>query len=330
MASKVFHTLVDSLCCEVDCDPIFVSLRALLWCVYLSMSQVMPGQSLEVWARPTVCSEEPRCSGAAIGPGVILADFNGLEYGAEYMTLKRGDVVELRIYDEKQPGWAFGRHSDGCEGWFPAAFWEFQMFVPSPGVPGMWIVPLQTRPYNLECVVVNFVNVGMTYGRVVEKKTERLFSWCGVRNCVDHLVNMRNLRVTGVIWEQFAVGSQQGVPDDILRMCESVEYMPRFAEEIYGTRFRGADDEMTIKLAYRRNCWFLDNDNYRDWHEHICDLSVARWLRSNHQCLSMKYFFDSQTGSFDTLDGIVSTSWRATMQVGLADLLAPHATRAPL
>lgn len=28
--------------------------------------------------------------------------------------------------------------------------------------------------------------------------------------------------------------------------------------------FRSADDEMTIKCAYRRNCCIMDNDNYQD------------------------------------------------------------------
>ena len=176
------------------------------------------------------------------------------------------------------------------------------------------MVPLDARPYNLKSVVVNFVNVGMTYGQVVEKKTTAKFSWRGVRNCVEHLVNVRKLRVVGVVWEHFTAGSQSGVPDDILGMCDAVEYTPRFAEDIFGRRFRTADDEMTIKLAYRRNCWFLDNDNYKDWHENICDVNVALWLRCNHKLLSMKYFFDSQTGTFDTFDGVVSMAWRTYMQ----------------
>ena len=44
-----------------------------------------------------------------------------------------------------------------------------------------------------------------------------------------------------------------GVPDDIAKMCETIELTPR----ITGPHHRSADDEMTIQCAYRRNCRFL-------------------------------------------------------------------------
>ena len=283
--------------------------------------------------------------GSKICQGIIKADFDGSEYGSEYLRLSKGAIVELQRYDDLEPNWAFGRRADGQKGWFPTTYWEpcgsssctgsnLQRVLnqdteqlhedrtihaqnSGSAIEGSLAsalpcgkVSLDTRSYNLGCVVVNFVNVGMTYGREVKKRTSSIFSWCGVRKCVHHLVNERNFRVIGVIWYQFSAESVQGVPDDIVKMCECVQYTPRFTDEIYGERFRGADDEMTIKLAYRRNCWFLDNDNYKDWRKHIFDPNVARWLERNHKHLSMKYFFDSQTGVFDTLDGISTSFWR--------------------
>lgn len=85
------------------------------------------------------------------------------------------------------------------------------------------------------------------------------------------------------------------LPRDIRNVCESVQETPRISGEnqksfgwtckhcwlmhcigIASSRFncgdvkllRGADDEMTIKCAYHRNCCILDNDNYKESHFH--------------------------------------------------------------
>merc|ERR1712224_839539 len=69
---------------------------------------------------------------------------------------------------------------------------------------------------------------------------------------------------------------------------------------------RSADDEMTIKCAYRRNCRFLDNDNYADWRKSMRDEKVRHWLEKCQDILQMRYYFDAGLGEFDTLDGNIS------------------------
>ena len=34
----------------------------------------------------------------------------------------------------------------------------------------------------------------------------------------------------------------------------------------------------TIHAAFHRKCFFLDNDQYRDWRVKMKDLGVRRWL----------------------------------------------------
>merc|ERR1712007_413846 len=46
------------------------------------------------------------------------------------------------------------------------------------------------RPFNMQVVVVNFLNVGATYGSRVLKRNKldsMLFDYEGVRRCVEHL-----------------------------------------------------------------------------------------------------------------------------------------------
>lgn len=164
-------------------------------------------------------------------------------------------------------------------------------------------VDAEGRQFDLHHVVVNFANVGATYGEKVLRRTTRLFDYEGVRRCVRHLVG-KGFQVVGVIYENFRACDDQGrevcsVPDDIKQMCESIELTPR----ITGVHQRSADDEMTIKCAYRRNCRFLDNDNYSDWRRAMQDTRVRSWLEQCQGFLQMRYFFDTGLGTFDTLDG---------------------------
>lgn len=68
--------------------------------------------------------------------GSALADFDGREYGAEYLSLATGEPIRLRtLGKELHRGWAFGTSVSGelCtrpgdrliirEGWFPAEYW---------------------------------------------------------------------------------------------------------------------------------------------------------------------------------------------------------------
>lgn len=166
------------------------------------------------------------------------------------------------------------------------------------------------RPYDLETVVVNFANVGSSYGERVLKrdktKNQHLFDWDGVRKCVHNLTSELGLKVVGCLFENWRGPDRSGpyvtMPSDIRAMCSSVQETPKLT----GCNHRSADDEMTIKCAYLRNCRFMDNDNYRDWLERMQDEKVKKWLHSNQQLLQMRYFFDSDLGVFNTLDGNVS------------------------
>ena len=164
------------------------------------------------------------------------------------------------------------------------------------------------RPFDLKRVVVNFANVGSTYSERVLKRNKsftKLLHYEGVRRCVRHLAEKRNLRIVGVVYEDFR-GVDAGeevwkVPDDIVEMCETIELTPRLT----GQQHRSADDEMTIKCAYRRNCRFLNNDNYRDWLKSMHDDGIRNWLKSCQDFLQMRFYFDTGLGTFETLDGNV-------------------------
>ncbi|CAE8623172.1 unnamed protein product [Polarella glacialis] len=97
------------------------------------------------------------------------------------------------------------------------------------------------------------------------------------------------------------------VPPDVAAMCESIELTPRLT----GQHHRSADDEMTIKCAFRRNCQFLDNDNYQDWLKNLRDQEVRTWLTHCQEYLHMRFYFDSGLGEFDTLDGNIPQEWLA-------------------
>ena len=168
------------------------------------------------------------------------------------------------------------------------------------------------RPYDPSRVVVNFNNVGTTFGKKFMRNEVRQagrggsFHWEGVRRCVRYLNEELKLLVIGVIFENWKgtddmdkPRSVEGVPGDIWDMCEFIEETPRSA----GFHQRSADDEMTIKCAYRRNCRMLDNDNYRDWLKVLRNEQMRAWLEHSQARIHMKYYFDSGLGCFETLDG---------------------------
>lgn len=185
-------------------------------------------------------------------------------------------------------------------------------------------VDAEGRPYNLHSVVVNFANVGAFYAKKVLKREpnmgdQMLFDWEGVRRCVMYLTNKLGLKVVGVIFENFWATDNDSqhktqIPEDIRWLCESIEETPR----IVGRNHSSADDEMTIKCAYHRNCRFMDNDNYRDWKQQLRDEGCRAWLERCQDLLHMRYYFDSSIGVFETLDGNVPPG-----------LLAPNGTKIP-
>ena len=157
------------------------------------------------------------------------------------------------------------------------------------------------RPFNVKLVVINFANVGAAYGKLFNKD-KYLFNWEGVRRCVKELVS-RNFKIIGVTFQSLEAwdGDEwvHGTPQDIRSLCESIQETPR----ISATNQKSADDEVTIKCAYRRNCCILDNDNYKDWHQLLRDSKIREWYDFSRDRIHMRYFFDAQAGWFDTLDG---------------------------
>merc|ERR1712050_174910 len=79
--------------------------------------------------------------------------------------------------------------------------------------------------------------------------------------------------------------------------------MGQWSPRIHDKNHESVDDEHTIKCAYRRNCYFLDNDNYRDWVQQMKNENVRNWMRAHQSLLHMRYYFDSELGTFDLLEG---------------------------
>merc|ERR1712032_19399 len=82
-------------------------------------------------------------------------------------------------------------------------------------------------------------------------------------------------------------------------MCESVETTYQV-----GSQFR---------CAYERNCRFLSNACLLAFcHGGMCqDAAMRSWFGSYQEFLRMGYFFDTDLGSFDTLEGHLPTIVRA-------------------
>lgn len=165
------------------------------------------------------------------------------------------------------------------------------------------------RPYDLSSVIVNFANVGASYAVKVlkiESGKGRMFDWEGVRKCLLHLTQEMGLKVIGVVFENYS-GPDNGeqmhdIPPDILEMCITIEETPHAIRD--DKKHKSADDEMTIKCAYRRNCRFLDNDNYRDWLRELKNPKCRAWLQNCQDLMQMRYYFDTM-GYFETLEGNV-------------------------
>lgn len=184
------------------------------------------------------------------------------------------------------------------------------LLSPTPGMANARF-DNEGRPFDLTRVVVNFANVGMKFGSTClrRKHGDRLpmFDYEGVRRCVRHMTEKLGLICVGVIFENYRASDFGAAnpceiwkcPEDIEAMCESVELAPRLA----GQQHKSADDEMTIKCAYNRNCRFLDNDNYADWRKAMGASNIKVWLEKCQEFLQQRFYFDTGLGTFDTLDG---------------------------
>mmetsp|Transcript_139108 Transcript_139108/g.277365 ORF Transcript_139108/g.277365 Transcript_139108/m.277365 type:complete len:471 (-) Transcript_139108:31-1443(-) len=163
------------------------------------------------------------------------------------------------------------------------------------------------RVCDMEQVIVNFTSVGATYARTLHGgslKGNICFDWEGVRQCVRFLRDKLGLRVTGVVSEALHgpdMGSKASfsLPFDIRMMCQSVEE----AEDTpsLGSDSRRAASLMVAQLAYKTNCRLI-SDNTGDELQRLCDESCRTWLRSCRRLLLMRYFFNRESGTFETPD----------------------------
>lgn len=98
--------------------------------------------------------------------------------------------------------------------------------------------------------MVNFANIGATFGTQVLKRTEDLFDWDGVRRAVRHLTEAKKLKVVGVILQDFKArdfcprdsGHSQkrvSVPSDVRDLCDELVEVPRGGKG----KYKSIDDE---------------------------------------------------------------------------------------
>ena len=59
-----------------------------------------------------------------------LGDFQALEYGAEYVPLRKGTQVNVAVDVAEDQGYVYGRNEIGEEGWFPATHVELMSESP--------------------------------------------------------------------------------------------------------------------------------------------------------------------------------------------------------
>mmetsp|Transcript_14416 Transcript_14416/g.27009 ORF Transcript_14416/g.27009 Transcript_14416/m.27009 type:complete len:270 (+) Transcript_14416:84-893(+) len=109
----------------------------------LSRSDANVKKQTQMQLQETKVREEKFGMVPAHSIGHILADFNGKEYGPDYLTLASGDLVSLcPSPDLNAEGWSFGIHvKDGSSGWFPSQFW-------ASGPPRSFEPPSQSREHG--------------------------------------------------------------------------------------------------------------------------------------------------------------------------------------
>jgi len=155
--------------------------------------------------------------------------------------------------------------------------------------------------YDLQHVVVNFIDVGRAYAKTVLRKDAAdgdLFDWEGVRTCVQHLASERGLEVLGVIPKGFEgedswSNTKSGVPEDVRTFCESVEEASSSLCSVH-----------TVARAHRQNCRFVDNSSQSTPEGvELCDEECRSWLEKCRDVVQIHYTYDPDIGTFKTVEG---------------------------
>jgi len=148
-------------------------------------------------------------------------------------------------------------------------------------------------PLNLKQVVVDCANVGCRYGesfmklppkgKMVDPERHRKFHWNGVREALKHYQQM-GLVVSLVSKENWPAP----MPPDLEKYACTVPRVDGDKEN---------DDYFVLKIAYQQNCFYVTNDNFRNWKEEVEDPVMAKWFLGTKRLLHVSFVF-SNTGVF--------------------------------
>lgn len=228
------------------------------------------------------------------GMAAVLRDFESRESERE----ERGMAAVLRDFEARE-----SVHQD--ERGIAAVLRGLETLVPNGEAPVRHLGPTATqdnegRAWDLGHVVVDFTAVGKAFGRdVLGRGTESgpgdLFDYEGVRRCCRYLIEERALSITGLImrsvWEADTdIVAVPAVPEDIMAMCQHVEFVPQV--------FAGV-----AQRARGYNCRFISNTSYRDLCKAVKDAACRTWMECCHEILQVGFFFDTELGTFETLEG---------------------------
>jgi len=147
-------------------------------------------------------------------------------------------------------------------------------------------------PLNVKQVVVDCANVGCRYGEshsmrpprgeVIDKERHRKFHWNGIRNCVKHYLRL-GLIPSLVSKENWPAP----MPQDLEKYSCTVPRVDGDQEN---------DDYFVLKIAYQNNCFYVTNDNFRNWKEEVEDQMMAKWFLGTKRLLHVSYVFDNAGG----------------------------------
>lgn len=188
-------------------------------------------------------------------------------------------------------------------------------------------------PLNLKHVVIDCANVACRYGtdhsmhppagKHHDVERHKLFHWQGVREACLHYKEM-GLEISLVSKENWPAP----MPADLMEFACTVPRVDGDHEN---------DDYFVLKIAYQKNCFYVTNDNFRNWKEEVEDEQMAIWFLSTKKLLHVSYIFTGE-GKFiprrdaklcwtDGDDSPRQTSHsKAPSQAVLVPVIAKHAT----
>lgn len=137
-------------------------------------------------------------------------------------------------------------------------------------------------PFNRNHVVLDCANIGCRFGGEHVPANERRqlkFNWQGVRAALEHY-HALGLTVSLVVKENWIVP----IPSDLEPHACTVPRVDGDKEN---------DDYFVLKLAYEKNCFYVTNDNFRNWHKDL-DAMMGIWLLRTRQDLHVSYLFTNQ------------------------------------